>query len=88
MPILKSSKKAHRQSLRRRTKNLETKRKIKNLLKEVRGLVGQKKIKEAEALLPKVFKTLDKAAKINFMKKGAADRQKSRLAKLIKRSKD
>ena len=86
MPILKSAKKAHRQGLKRREKNLETKRKIKNLLKEVRFLAVQKKIKEARALLPRVFKTLDKAAKINFMKKGAADRQKSRLAKLIKRS--
>ncbi len=86
MPILKSAKKAHRQGLKRRGKNLETKRKIKDLLKEVRSLAAQKKTKEAKELLPRVFKTLDKAAKINFIKKGAADRQKSRLVKFIKRS--
>lgn len=86
MPILKSAKKAHRQSLKRRTKNLETKKKIKSLLKEVRVLAAQKKIKEAKELLPRVFQALDKAAKISLVKKGAADRQKSRLANLIKRS--
>ncbi|MBI2042520.1 MAG: 30S ribosomal protein S20 [Candidatus Nealsonbacteria bacterium] len=86
MPILKSAKKAHRQGLRRRVKNIETNKKIKNLLKEVRSLVAQKKTKEAKELLPRVYKALDKAAKVNFIKKGAADRQKSRLTKLIKRA--
>lgn len=49
-------------------------------------MVAQKKTKEAKELLPRVYKALDKAAKVNFIKKGAADRQKSRLTKLIKRA--
>ena len=38
----------------------------------------------AKALLPKVFAALDKAAKTNVIKKGKADRLKSRLSTKLK----
>ena len=69
MPITKSAKKALRQSIRRRARNLIYKDKIKALIKEVRKLVSQKKIKEAKDLLPQVYKALDKAAKVGVIKK-------------------
>lgn len=84
MPITKSAKKALRQSIRRRARNLVYKNKMKRLIKEVRVLVSQKKINEAKNLLPQVYKILDKAAKVGVIKKNTAARKKSRIAKLLK----
>jgi small subunit ribosomal protein S20 len=86
MPITESAKKALRQSLRRRARNIQKKQKIKNLLKEVKNLVSQKKIEEARKLLPQVYKLLDKAAKTGLIKKNTAARKKSRVTKLISKS--
>ncbi|PIR01803.1 MAG: 30S ribosomal protein S20 [Candidatus Nealsonbacteria bacterium CG_4_9_14_0_2_um_filter_37_38] len=85
MPITESAKKAIRQSLKRRKRNLIYKNKTKSLIKEVKKLVSQNKIKEAKNLLPQVYKTLDKAAKVGVIKKNTAARKKSRLTKLINR---
>jgi len=86
MPIIKSAKKALRQSVRRRARNIQQTRKIKNLLKEVNKLALLKKYDEAEKLLPQVYKYLDKAAKTRLMKKNTTDRTKSRMAKLVIKS--
>jgi len=86
MPITKSAKKALRQSLRRRVRNLQKKQKIKNLLKEVKNLISEKKSEEAKKLLPQVYKLLDKAAKTGLIKENTAARKKSRIAQLIIKS--
>ncbi len=86
MAITKSSKKALRQNLRRMIRNIPKKQKIKNLLKEVKILVSQKKIEEAKKLLPQIYKSLDKAAKTKLIKKNTASRKKSRISRLIIRS--
>lgn len=83
MPITKSAKKALRQNLRRRIKNLVYKNKIKDLVKEIKSLVSSKKINEAQKLLPQIYKILDKAAKKGVIKKNNASRNKSRITKLI-----
>lgn len=83
MPITKSAKKALRQSIKRKARNLKIKNKIKGLLKEVQSLVSQKKTKEAQSLLPQIYKTLDKAAKVGVIKKNTASRKKARVTKLI-----
>jgi len=85
MAITKSAKKALRQNLRRKAKNLVYKNKIKNLVKEARTLVLEKKIDEAQKLLPAIYKAADKAAKTGVIKKNTADRIKSRLTKLIQK---
>jgi len=85
MPIIKSAKKALRQSKRRKIRNVQRKEKIKSLFKEVKSLVSQKKIEGAKKLLPKVYELLDKAAKIGLIKKNTASRKKSRMARLISR---
>ena len=86
MAITKSAKKAIRQNKKRRDYNLVYLDKMKGLIKEVRTLVLQKKIKEAKELLPKVYQILDKTAKVGIIKKNTASRKKSRLTKLIRRS--
>jgi len=83
MPVKESAKKALRQSLKRRARNLKRKKKIKDLIKKVRGLVSQKKLKEAKALLPQLYKALDKAAKAGTIKKNTAARKKSRITRLV-----
>lgn len=85
MPITKSTKKALRQSLKRRAQNIRKKKKIKDLLKEVKNLVSQNKIKEAKSLLPQVYKLLDKATKTGLIKKNTVARKKSRVTKSILR---
>ena len=85
MPITKSAKKALRQSERRKKRNLKKKERLKSLLKEVKDLVAQKKIEQAKELLPETYKTLDKVSKIGLIKKGTANRKKSRITKLINR---
>jgi len=84
MAITKSAKKAWRQSLKKRKRNLIYKEKIKSLVKEVKNLISQKKIEEAKKLLPQIYKILDKAAKVGVIKKNTAARKKSRIARLVK----
>ena len=86
MPIIKSAKKALRQNKRRRLLNLKKEKKIKALIKKVRLLVSEKKVKEAKDMLAQVYKALDKAAKTKVIKKGTASRKKSRITKLINKS--
>ena len=85
MPITKSAKKALRQNVKRRARNLVYRKKIKDLIKKVRSLVSEKKIEEAKNLLPKIYKILDKSAKVGVIKKNTASRKKSRITKFITR---
>lgn len=86
MPITSSAKKALRQSLKKRKKNIKTKDSLKNILKEVNSLISQKKMEEAKKLLPKVYKQLDKTAKVGIIKKGNADRKKARLTQAVNKA--
>jgi small subunit ribosomal protein S20 len=81
MPIIKSAKKALRQSKKRRSRNIQKKKKVKNLLKDFNNLISQNKKEEAKKILPQVYKFIDKAAKTGLIKKNTASRKKSRLAK-------
>lgn len=83
MPKTISAKKALRQSIRRREINLNRKNKIKTVIKEYKKLVIGGKTKEAKEYLPNVYKTLDKMAKVNLIKKGKANRLKSRLSRKL-----
>jgi len=83
MPITKSAKKALRQNIRRKKRNLTYKNKIKDLLKKVKVLIKEKKIKEAKELLPQIYKTLDKSAKKGVIKKNTASRKKGRITKMV-----
>jgi small subunit ribosomal protein S20 len=86
MPITASAKKALRQNLRRRARNRKQKEAVKKIIKAYKKLVSDKKTTEAEAQLSKVYKALDKLAKVGVIKKNKAGRLKSRLSQLITKS--
>ncbi|HEY4479166.1 MAG TPA: 30S ribosomal protein S20 [Candidatus Paceibacterota bacterium] len=86
MAITSSAKKALRASARKREFNLARKAAIYDITKKIKRLIKENKATEAKTLLPQAYKTLDKAAKTNFLKKNTASRKKSRLAQMIKRA--
>jgi ribosomal protein S20 len=79
MAITSSAKKALRAGEKKRVFNVRTKAAIDTPLKVFRKLIVEKKIKEAKALIPTLYKALDKAAKRNYIKKNTASRYKSRI---------
>lgn len=83
MPKKKAAKKHLRQSEKRRIRNLKYKKEIKRKIKEFKKLIAERKKEEAKSLLPKIYKILDKAAKVNVIKKGKAARLKSKLTKAL-----
>lgn len=72
-------KKRLKQNEKRRYENFLKKREMKKILKEITS--SDKK--QTEKLLPKAYKTIDKAAKTNVIKKNTASRKKSRITKLV-----
>ena len=87
MPITTSAKKALRGSKRKRVFNLKKKDQVSKTVKQFKKLVLEKKIDEAEKMLPQVQKVLDKATKTGLLKKNTSSRKKSRLSAMIKRAK-
>ena len=84
MPRTKSAKKALRQNIRRRERNLRTGTDLKEVIRKFKKFVEKKNLGEARSFLPQVYKKLDKLAKVGFIKKNKAARLKSRLSKKIK----
>jgi len=87
MPITRTAKKSIKQSTTRKKRNVKKKNKIKSLTKEIVSFASQNKTKEAEELLPQIYKAIDKAVKVGIIKKNTAARKKSRVTALINRSK-
>lgn len=84
MPIIKSAKKALRQSKRRAVRNVEYKTKIKVTKKGLVKKVLAKDLEGAKLDLQAFYKIVDKAAKKNVIHKNKAARIKSRFAKKLK----
>lgn len=83
MPNTKSAAKAMRQSIKRHVNNVKVKDKFKAAVKEVKKLIAAGQKSEAMEAMKAAMSTLDKAVKKNVLKKGAASRKKSRLAKAL-----
>lgn len=83
MPITKSAKKALRQSKRKKVVNSNRSKEMKDVVKKVKQLVVKGESKDATKMLSDAYQAIDKAAKRGIIKKGAADRKKSRLAKSL-----
>jgi len=83
MPITKSAKKALRQNIRRRERNLERRTELKSVIKQYKKLIVAGEKEKAKEFLSQVYKKLDKAAKVNLIKKNKAARLKSRLSKKL-----
>lgn len=86
MAITKNAKKAHRASLKKHVFNVRRKRALTETTKVVKKAIATD-AKEAEKSLAAAYKAIDKAAKGGVIKKNAASRKKSRLAKAIGRAK-
>lgn len=83
MPKIQSARKALRQNRRRREQNLARDKAMKDAIRAFKKLIAAKKETEAREQLKKVYKVLDKMAKVDFIKKGHANRLKSRLTKKL-----
>ena len=88
MAITKSAKKEIRASKRKAVFNLRRKRAIKDVLKEIDNLLKDNKVDEAQKKLSEAYKAIDKATKMDTMKKNTASRTKSRLSAKIKKAKE
>lgn len=85
MPKTTSAKKALRQSLRRRARNLARRARLRTDVKRYEKLASGGDAVAARAALAKAYQTIDKMAKVGFIKRGKARRLKSRLARKIPR---
>lgn len=86
MAITTSAKKAHRASLKKRVFNVRRKRVLTSTVKDVKKLIATDVKAAGGDSLSKAYQAIDKAAKRGLIKKNAASRKKSRLAKAIKRA--
>ncbi len=82
MPIKANAKKELRKSVKRSEVNKVIKASTKTLVKKTRQAIDAKN-GEAKDLLKQSIKALDKAAQKGVIKKGTADRKKSRLMKKL-----
>lgn len=87
MPITKGAKKAVRNADKKRVFNLRRTRRVQGASKDVEKLVKSGDIAGAQTKLSEAYKAIDKAAKMNTIKKNTAARRKSRLAAMIKKAK-
>jgi small subunit ribosomal protein S20 len=83
MAITKNAKRAIRVSTAKRVVNDKLRRSMKDAVKTVRKDVIANDTKAVAKDLSLAFKALDKAAKRGTIKKGQADRKKSRLARAV-----
>ncbi len=82
MPIKKSAKKALRASVRKERYNKRRKVAMRDSIKEYRTLVKTSP-KEAANIVAKMQQAIDKATKAGIIKRGNANRKKSRLSRLL-----
>jgi len=85
MAITKNAQKAIRSHARKRVFNIRTKVTLHDTIKDFRTKVKTQKMGDAEALIPSVYKAIDKAAKRGVIKKNTANRKKSRLMQALRK---
>ncbi len=86
MPVTKTTKRRPAQIERRRAVNTKRILEVRKLIKEANALLSANNNADAEKLLPKIYKALDKAAKRGVIKKNTASRKKSRMMKKISKT--
>lgn len=82
MPIKKSAIKALRQDKKKAAANLNTKKRVKDLVKKAKTLI-EKKESEAANRAKEAIKAIDKAVQNKILKKNTGARKKSRLMKKL-----
>ena len=86
MAITSSAKRAIRTASRRVVFNLRRMNTMREDVKSFKKAVLAKKLAEAEKMLPKVYQSIDKAAKRGVIKKNTAARKKSRIVIMLKKA--
>ena len=86
MPNTKSAKKALRKSRRSAIINAGKRKAARDIAKEIELLAKGGKKAEAQKLISRAYQLFDKATKTGVVKRGNADRKKSRLARLVRTS--
>lgn len=84
MPITKGAKKAVRSHERKAVFNLRRKRRVLDVSKSIEKMVIAGDTAGAKAKLGEAYKAIDKAQKMNTLKKNTASRRKSKLARMVK----
>lgn len=87
MPNTKSAIKAARQNIKRHVANLKSLDAIRKSGKNFKKLITAGAKADAQKALSAAFAALDKAAKKNVIHKNTASRKKSRLAKMLAKTK-
>jgi len=88
MPIIKSAIKKMRQDEKRRVRNNRAKVSTRNNIRAFTDAIKEgKDAKDLAPLLSKAFRAVDMAAKKNLLHKNTAARRKSRLSKMIPKTK-
>ena len=85
MAIHPSVIKRHRQSVKRRARNVETKSRIRTLIKKARQAIESKNLETASIQLQAVGKALGKAVSKGVVKRNTASRWLSRLSRSASR---
>lgn len=83
MPIKRAAEKALRQTKKRRARNLDVLKNIKNLAINYRKTLEKKDKAKAGELAKTLIKAYDKALANGYIKKNTASRKKSRLMKKL-----
>jgi small subunit ribosomal protein S20 len=84
MPIIQAQKKSVRQSEKRKVFNDRRRRAMREVVKQVKELVETKDYKGANALIPSVYKAIDKAVKRGVIKSNTGSRKKSQINRMVK----
>jgi len=83
MPNLENAKKALRQSKKRYERNKIYRSELHSLRRQMRKLSDEKKTKEVEVMIPKLYKLADKMVVRNIIKKNKAARVKAQGMKML-----
>ncbi len=78
-----SALKAHRQSLRRRSRNRSNRTECRHSLKKFAALLDDSAVKQANEALGLLYSSVDRAARRKAISKNAAARHKSRLTRRL-----
>ncbi len=82
----KSAVKRARQNVKRRLRNRQIKSGYKTEIKKFISLVDEKKVEDAQKMLPLIHKVIDKACIKGAMPKNTASRKKSKMTILLNKA--
>ena len=82
---IRSAQKKHRQSLKRRARNVHVHSTLKGILKDLRSEIEARNVEKSQQLLSTAMKAFDKAASKGIIHKKTASRTISRLSKSVYR---